>query len=62
MRIKIKDNQLFITTKVYQGRTGMVFLDFGNTVIKLDKDQANIVADDLRGTEFSEEDFNKYYG
>lgn len=59
MKLKVKDGVLKIETTIFQGRTGGVFLDFGNTVIKLEKMYAEIVARDI--PDFNNEDFNNFY-
>lgn len=59
MKIKIKDNQLVVETIIYQAKNGAVYIDWGNTVIKLEKEYAENVAYDI--PDFNQEDFNKYY-
>jgi len=59
MKLKVKNGMLNIETTIYQTKKGALFLDFGNTVIRLDKDQASIVAYDV--PDFNLDDFNSYY-
>lgn len=59
MRIKEKHGRLFIDTDIYQACNGAIFMNWGNTVMKLEKDYAEYVAYDIPN--FSVEDFNKYY-
>lgn len=47
MVIKKEDGQLWITTTIYQARNGGVFMPFGNTVIKLTREEADAIAYDL---------------
>lgn len=47
MRIKEKGDMLEITTEVYQAKNGGIFLNWGNTIIKLSKDDAEVIADDI---------------
>lgn len=42
-----KEGMLHITTEVYQAKNGGIFMNWGNTVIKLSKDDAEIVAYDI---------------
>jgi len=44
MKLKQKEDQLIIETKVYQARNGAIWLDWGNTGIRLDKDYTHNVA------------------
>lgn len=60
MKLKVKNGQLVIETIAYQAKNGAVFLDFGNTVIKLEKDYARIIAYEIPN--FNKEDYIKYYG
>lgn len=50
---------LNVTTEIYQAKNGAVFMNFGRTIIKLERDQADIVAYDI--PDFSVDDFNNYY-
>lgn len=59
MKLKIKDNQLFVETNIYQASNGAVWLNWSNTVIKLEKDYADSVAWDI--PDFNQDDYNKYY-
>lgn len=59
MKIKLKDGQLNIETIAYQAKNGAVYLDWGNTVIKLEKDYAENICYDI--PEFDIDAFNKYY-
>jgi len=59
MKIKVKDNKLVLETIIYQAKNGAVFIDWGNTVIKLSKDDASKIVYDI--PDFNVEDFNKYY-
>lgn len=59
MKITTKNNQLQVTTIAYQAKNGAVYLDWGNTVIKLSKDDAQNIAYDI--PEFSVDDFNNFY-
>jgi hypothetical protein len=59
MKIKVKDNQLLVETNIYQAKNGAIYLDWGNTVIKLEKDYADNVARDI--PDFNQEDYIKYY-
>lgn len=44
MKLKInKSGTLEITTTIYQAKNGAVYIDFGNTVLKLEKDYAGIL-------------------
>ncbi len=47
MKIKVNGDMLNITTEVYQAKNGGIFMNWGNTVIKLSKDDAEVVADDI---------------
>lgn len=59
MRIKVKGDLLEVTTEVFQARNGAVFMNWGNTVIKLSEDDANVVADDVPGID--REAYVNYY-
>ena len=50
---------LEVTTEVYQARNGGIFLNWGNTVIKLSKDDAEVVADSI--PEIDREQYSKHY-
>lgn len=60
MKTKVINGMLQITTNIYQTKRGALFVDFGNTVIRLDKDQANIVAYDI--PDLNHDDYISYYG
>jgi hypothetical protein len=47
MRMKEKGDMLEVTTEVYQAKNGGIFINWGNTVIKLSKDDAEVVADSI---------------
>jgi len=60
--MKIKENKngiTEITTEVFQACNGAIFLNWKNTKIKLEKDDASIIANDIKN--FSIENFNNYY-
>ena len=59
MKIKIKNEQLIIEINAYQAKNGAVYLDWGNTVIKLEKDYADNIARDI--PDFDNEAYNNYY-
>ncbi len=60
MKLKLtKNNQLEVSTIVYQAKNGGIFLDWGNTVIKLDKDYADNLAYDI--PDFNQDDYNNFY-
>lgn len=59
MKLKIKDNQLVVQTILFQARNGGIYLDWGNTVIKLEKDFADNIARDI--PDFSPDDYNTFY-
>jgi hypothetical protein len=59
MNIKEKNNQLIVETVIYQAKNGSVYLDWGNTVIKLSKDDAESICFDI--PDFDVDDFNRYY-
>jgi len=59
MKLKVKDGILEITTNVYQVKTGAIFINWGNTVIKLTKDEAEGIARDI--PDFNQDDFIGYY-
>lgn len=59
MKLKVKDGQLEVTTNVYQAKNGAVYLDWGNTVIKLGKDDAENLCYEI--PDFSVDDFKKFY-
>jgi hypothetical protein len=56
---KNKENQLEIKTIAYQAKNGGIFLDWGNTVIKLEKMYADNIAYDI--PDFNLEDYNNFY-
>ena len=62
MKIKKVQNdaRITITTDIFQSGAGYLFIDFGNTSIRLDKDQAMIVADNIR-PDLDEKAFNNIY-
>lgn len=60
MKLKVKNGMLQITTNLYQTKRGSIFVDFGSTVIRLDKDQASIVAYDI--PDLNHDDYISYYG
>lgn len=47
MKIKVNDNKLVLETIIYQAKNGAVFIDWGNTGIKLSKDDASSIAYDI---------------
>ena len=47
MKIKEKGDMLEITTEVYQARSGAICINWGNTIIKLSKDDAEVIADSI---------------
>lgn len=60
MRIQEKGEGIIeITTEVYQARNGGIFMNWGNTIIKLGKDDADIIARDIPN--FDNEQYNKFY-
>ena len=59
MRIKAKGGILEITTEAYQAKNGGIFLNWGNSVIKIEKDFADTIARDI--PDFDNEQYNKYY-
>ena len=59
MKIKVNDNKLVLETIIYQAKNGAVFIDWGNTGIKLSKDDASSIAYDI--PDFNVEDFNNHY-
>jgi hypothetical protein len=59
MRLKVKDGQLLVETNIYQAGNGAVYLNWSNTVIKLEKDFADSIAYDIPG--FDIDSYNKYY-
>ena len=59
MKIKEKNGQLEITTSIYQGRNGAIYLNWGNKTIKLEKDYADTIARDI--PDFDNEQYNKFY-
>ena len=59
MRLKYKEDSLIIETKVYQAKNGAVYLDWGNTVIKLEKDYADSIAYSI--PDFDVDDYKNYY-
>lgn len=59
MKLKTKDGQLIIETYAYQANNGSVHIDWGNTSIRLEKDDASIIAYDI--PEFDIDAFNNYY-
>jgi hypothetical protein len=59
MRIKQIGDLIEITTEIYQAKNGGIFMNFGNTVIKLSKDDAEIVAYDIPN--FDLEQYKKFY-
>jgi urocanate hydratase len=56
----INNGSVQVTTFVYQARNGALFLDWGNTVIKLEKDYADNIAYDI--PDFDVDQYNKFYG
>jgi hypothetical protein len=59
MKLRIKNSQLFVETNVYQAKNGAIYLNWGNTVIKLDKDYADNLAYEI--PDFDLESYKKYY-
>ncbi len=59
MKFRKIDNQLEITTKAYQAKNGAIYLDWGNTILKLEKMFAENIARDI--PDFNQDDFNNYY-
>jgi urocanate hydratase len=59
MKLKTKEGKLLVETWVYQAKNGAIYLDWGNTVIKLKKDDTHQVAYDI--PEFNHEDYLNYY-
>jgi hypothetical protein len=59
MKTEIKDNQLFVETNIYQSNNGAIWLNWGNTVIKLEKDYADGIAKDI--PDFDQDNYIKYY-
>jgi hypothetical protein len=60
MRKQIENSQLVIKTNAYQAKNGGIFLDWGNTVIKLEKMYADNIAYDV--PDFDVDSYNKHYG
>lgn len=60
MKIKEKGDMLEVTTEVYQAKNGGIFVNWGNTVIKLSKDDAEVIADSI--PEIDREKYNEHYG
>jgi hypothetical protein len=60
MKTKVINNgSLEISTIAYQAKNGGIFLDWGNTVIKLEKDYADNIAYDI--PDFDHDQYNKFY-
>ncbi len=59
MKFRKIDNQLEITTKAYQAKNGAIYLDWGNTILKLEKMFAENIARDI--PDFNQDDFNNYF-
>lgn len=59
MKKKLKNGLLVIETNAFQAKNGCIFLNWGNTVIKLSKDDAENIAYDI--PDFDIDDFKKYY-
>jgi hypothetical protein len=58
-QIKQQGDMLEITTEVYQATNGGLFLNWGNTSIKLEKEYAENIAYDIPN--FDVDLFNEYY-
>lgn len=59
MKLKINNGTLEIKTTAYQARNGFIFLDWGNTVIRLEKMYAEIIANEI--PELDREAYKKAY-
>lgn len=59
MKIKQIDGQLIIETNIYQAGNGAVYINWGNTVIKLEEDYADSIARDI--PDFDNDAYNNYY-
>lgn len=59
MKKKEKNGQLIVETNAYQAKNGGIFLDWGNTVIKLEKDYAENICYDI--PDFNVDDYRKFY-
>lgn len=59
MKYKVKEGELIVETTIFQGRNGAIFLDWGNTTIKLDREQSSAIAYDIPN--FNVDDYNRYY-
>lgn len=60
MKLKInKSGMLEITTTIYQAKNGAVYLDLGNTVLKLDKDYADRFSYEI--PDFDHDQYSNYY-
>ena len=59
MKTNTNHGQLVVETYVFQTKNGAVHIDWGNTTIKLGKDDASIIAYEI--PDFDIDAFNKYY-
>ena len=59
MKIKEYNGVLKIDTTVHQAKNGGIFMDWGNTVIKLEKFYADNIARDI--PDFDQEQYIKFY-
>lgn len=57
--MKANGDILEITTEVYQAKNGGIFLNWGNTTIKLSEDDANVVADGIPSID--RDSYQKFY-
>lgn len=59
MKLKKSGELLEITTEAYQARSGAIILNWGNTVIKLSKDDAEVIANEV--PEIDREAYTRFY-
>lgn len=61
MKIKTNKNDTFVTieTEIYQARNGSLIMNWGNKIIILNQEEAEVIAFDIN--DFDIDSYNKFY-